>query len=79
MDFDHLLDSSLLHAGSSSLTEDQLKLLREIAEKFSIDDSAADLGILYEVTGFRGVSQNDYQFWDNYADFDDLEGSRLIR
>ena len=39
-------------AGSEFLTEDQVSLLKEISDKFSPEDSAADLTILYEVTGF---------------------------
>ena len=34
------------------LTPDQVELLKEISEQFSPEDSAADLSILYEVTGF---------------------------
>jgi len=37
-------------------------LLTEILERFSPDDSDADLSILYEVTGYQGGSQN-VQFW----------------
>ena len=36
----------------SRLTDDQRKLLEEIAREFAPQDNAADLGILYEVTGF---------------------------
>lgn len=56
-----------------------MKLLDEISAKFSIDDSPADLGILFEMTGFQGVNKNNFEFWDNYADFDDMDGSKLIR
>ena len=45
-------------AGFENLTEDQLKLLQEISANFAPDDSAADLGILYEVTGYKGESQD---------------------
>ena len=65
-------------ARSDKLTEDQMKLLREIAEQFSVEDSAADLSILYEVTGFQGESEN-FQFWDNYADFEELGDNNLVR
>ena len=34
------------------LTYDQQRLLSEIASEFSTQDNAADLGILYEITGF---------------------------
>ena len=30
-----------------------MALIKEITEQFSPDDNAADLGILYEVTGFQ--------------------------
>ena len=55
-----------------------MALLNEITEKFSPDDNAADLGILYEVTGYQGESQN-FQFWQNYSDFDELGGNKLVR
>ena len=38
------------------LTEAQEALLREIAEQFSPEDSAADMSILYECTGFQTES-----------------------
>ena len=40
------------------MTKEQVALLTEIAERFRPDDSAADLSILYEVTGYKGESQN---------------------
>ena len=64
--------------GAELLTKEQLALLTEIAEKFSPDDSAADLSILYEVTGYQCESQN-FQFWENYQDFDELGGDKLVR
>ena len=60
------------------LTPDQVELLKEISEQFSPEDSAADLSILYEVTGFQAESEN-FQFWQNYQDFDELGGSKLVR
>ena len=50
----------------------------EIQEQFKPEDSAADLSILYEVTGFQAESDN-YQYWDNYKDFEELGESNLIR
>ena len=50
------------------LTTEQMDLLREIAEQFSPDEHAADLGILFECTGFRS-STEDALFWDGYKDF----------
>ena len=46
-----------------------MKLLSEISERFSLNDDAADLSILYEVTNFQAES-NDFHFWDNYDDFE---------
>ena len=34
------------------LTHDQRKLLAEIAEQFKPEETATDMAILYEVTGF---------------------------
>ena len=50
------------------LTNDQLELLREIAEQFNPEDDQADLCILYECTGFKANTESAY-FWDNYQDF----------
>ena len=50
----------------------------EISEQFSPDESAADMGILYEVTGFQAESAN-YEFWDQYQDFEELGNENLIR
>ena len=63
---------------NENLTEDQIKLLMEISEQFSVEDNAADLSILYEVTGFRAESEN-FQYWDNYADFEELGETKLTR
>jgi hypothetical protein len=38
--------------GAELLTKEQVALLTEIVEKFCPDDNAADLSILYEVTGY---------------------------
>ena len=57
--------------GESCLTEDQRKLLEEIVKEFSPQDNAADLGILFEVTGFQADAEGD-QFWQNYQDYEDL-------
>ena len=66
-------------SGDENLTGDQMALLQEIAEQFSIEDSPADLSILYEVTGYQGESQN-FDFWTNYEDFEEqLGGINLVR
>ena len=49
------------------LTNEQLELLREIAEQFSPEDNTADLCILYECTGFKANTES-ARFWDNYKD-----------
>ena len=40
------------------LKQDHVQLLKEIAGQFSIDDDTADLGILFECTGFKGSNRN---------------------
>ena len=37
---------------NEKLTQDQIALLKEIQNQFCTDENEADLGILYEVTGF---------------------------
>ena len=59
-------------------TKEQVALLTEILESFSPDDSAANLSILYEMTVYQGKCQN-FEFWQNYQDFDELGGSKLFR
>ena len=59
------------------MTDLQLELLKEIAENFSPEDSAADLSILYEVTGYKNDSQS-CDFWDNYRDFEELGEDKLL-
>ena len=51
--------------------------MREIAENFSPSDSAADLSILYEVTGYRADNEN-FEFWDNYRDFENPGEDKLV-
>lgn len=58
------------------LGQDQVSLLKEIAEQFAIEDNAADLGILFECTGFKGFTEND-EFWVNYNDFKGQNGDSL--
>ena len=40
------------------MTKEQVDLLTEIVERFRPDESEVDLSILYEVTGYKGESQN---------------------
>ena len=60
-----------------NLTDLQHELLKEIAENFSPRDSAADLSILYEVTGYKADCQSD-DFWDSYRDFEELGEDKLV-
>ena len=60
------------------LTSGQKELLKTIVENFSPEDSAADLSILYETTGFQAESEN-FQFWENYKDFEELGQTKLVR
>ena len=76
---DGTIDEMEAFADDENLTQDQVDLLREIAEKFSVEDSAADLSILYEVTGYQAESQN-FEFWENYQDFEEQLGdTNLVR
>ena len=60
------------------LTATQKELLKTIVQNFSPEDSAADLSILYETTGFQAESEN-FQFWENYKDFEELGQTKLVR
>lgn len=51
--------------------------MREIAEVFSTHDSAADLAILYEVTGYQAAGEEN-EFWEGYKDFEELGDTKLI-
>ena len=62
-----------------NLKQGQLQLLKEISGQFSPKDSAADLSILYEVTGFQAESDNFDEYWENYIDFEELGDTNLIR
>ena len=50
-------------ASADYLSEDQLALLKEISEQFSLGVSAANLSILYEVTGFQMESYGGALLW----------------
>ena len=62
---------------SENLTLSQLALLREIANTFNLQDSAADLAILYEVTGFK-VEADSFEFWESYGDFEEAGGLNMV-
>lgn len=36
------------------------------------------MSILYEITGYQAESDN-FEFWDNYGDFEELGDDNLIR
>ena len=65
-------------AAMEGLTEAQRALLQEVADEFNPEEEAADMAILYEVTGFQTESHN-FQFWDNYRDFEELGETKLVR
>ena len=74
-----MIDEMDASSSDDNLTGDQVALLQEIAEQFSIEDSAADLSILYEVTGYQAESEN-FAFWTNYEDFEEQLGDiNLVR
>ena len=75
---DGTLSDMALFEGDKNLTEAQLMLLQEIAERFSTEDDAADLSILYEITGYQAESQN-FEFWSAYTDFEELGEAKLVR
>ena len=55
-----------------------MELLREISNQFSPEDNDADLGILFECTGFKS-STDSALFWENYKDFvEPDEGDKLV-
>ena len=55
-----------------------MELLREISEQFCPEDNAADLGILFECTGFKASTESAL-FWDSYKDFAEPdEGDKLV-
>ena len=52
-----------------TLTEDQLKLLKEISGAFRPHEDAADLAILFETTGFQAATTEKSEFWESYNDY----------
>jgi len=75
---DGMVDDYAIFKDDKKLTEDQLALLKEISEQFCVEDSAADLSILYETTGFQAESDN-FEYWENYQDFEELGDTNMIR
>ena len=59
------------------LTEDHRALFKDLSELFSPKDDETDLGLLYEITGYRAESENS-KFWDGYGDDFDRKGLRQI-
>ena len=60
------------------LTDAQLALLKEINDEFRPDENAADLSILYEVTGFQADAPIGAAYWDSYQDFEAVLGTRVL-
>ena len=75
---DGMVDDYAIFKDDKKLTEGQLALLKEISEQFCVEDSAADLSILYETTGFQAESDN-FEYWENYQDFEELGDTNMIR
>ena len=51
-----------------------LTLQETVIDQFDPQDSAMDLAILYEVTGYQGENpESDPNFWNNYANFKDQD------
>ena len=44
------------------------ELVEEIDKRFDPDDDIADLGILYEMTGYQGLPPEP-EFWKTYEEF----------
>ena len=53
------------------LTAGQEKLIEEIEDKFDTENDKADIGILYEVTGYKYETSSEHQeFWNDFADIE---------
>ena len=63
--------------GKDKLTDDQVKLLIELSDQFSPEDSVADLSILYEVTGFQ-ANCDDFD-WESYQDYEVPGSFNMVR
>ena len=57
---------------NEELTEEQMKLLEEIRDKFNPEEKTADLCILYEITNYKDLQIEDEEFWESYVDFDEI-------
>ena len=51
-----------------TLIQKEFEPVKVAKEQFRLEDSLADLAILYKVVGFKDEVEN-LQFWDNYQDF----------
>ena len=51
-----------------TLIQKEFEPVKVAKEQFRLEDSLADLAILYKVAGFKYEVEN-LQFWDNYQDF----------
>ena len=59
------------------MTDDQVKLLIELSDQFSPEDSVADLSILYEVTGFQ-ANCDDFD-WGGYQDYEVIGSFNMVK
>ena len=66
---EELIDEAALE--ELKLSEDQMTLLSEVANKLNIEEDGADVRILYEVTGFMQEVADDPDFWQEYLAIDD--------
>ena len=60
------------------LTDGQLKLLKEIEDEFRPEENAADLSILYEITGYQAEPPIGSAYWDSYEDFEAVLGTKAL-
>lgn len=47
-------------------------MIEQLCERFKPDESQADLGILYEVTGYKSEA-DDSKFWEDFEDTDEIK------
>ena len=67
-----LLDGYVARLGEDGFDKD---LIEHIVEGFDETASKADLGILFEITGYQG-DKDDTLFWENYLDIDEAESQQ---
>lgn len=60
----------MLNAGDE-LQDEHRQLIELICERFQPELNHADLGLLFEVTGYQGEAQ-DEEFWDDFDDSQEI-------